>query len=71
LQPYLPSINKYLQDHALPLVALGPLVSGFRKGLENFQEDLAALPQWLRLPAPIALEILELAESLQLSVQFH
>jgi len=27
LQPYLPSINKYLQDDALPPVALGPLVS--------------------------------------------
>jgi hypothetical protein len=29
------------------------------------------LPQRLPLPASIALEILELAESLQLSVQFH
>ena len=27
LQPYLSSINKYLQDHALPPVALGPLVA--------------------------------------------
>jgi hypothetical protein len=71
LQPYLSSINKYLQDHALPPVALGPLVAGVRKGLANCQEDLAPLPQRLPLPAPVALEILELAESLQLSVQFH
>ena len=27
LQPYLSSINKYLQDYALPPVALGPLVA--------------------------------------------
>ena len=44
LQPYLSSINKCLQDHALPPVALGPLVSGDRKGLENCQEGLAPLP---------------------------
>jgi hypothetical protein len=32
LQPYMSSINKDLQDHALPPVALGPLVSRIRKG---------------------------------------
>ena len=42
-----------------------------RKGLENCQEDLAPLPQRLPLPAAVALEILELAESLQLIVEFH
>ena len=63
-------INKYLKDHALPPVALGPLVTGFCKGLANFQEDLTLLPQWMPMPAPVALEILELAKSLQLSVQF-
>jgi len=71
LQPYLSFINKFLQDHALPPVALGPLVPGVDKGLDNCQEDLDPLPQRLPLPAPVALEILELAESLQLSVQFH
>ncbi len=35
LQSYLSSINKYLQDHALPPVALGTLVSGVRKGLKT------------------------------------
>ena len=61
LQPYLSSINKYLQDHAQPLVALGLLVSGIHKELANCQENLAPLPQRLPLPAPVALEILELA----------
>ncbi len=71
LQPYLSSINKYLQDHALPPVTLGPLISGVRKGIDNFQEDLAPLPQRLPLPAPVALKIPEPAESLQFLVQFH
>jgi len=71
LQPCLSSINKFMQDHALPPVALAPLVSGVRKGLENCQENMDPLPQRLPLPALVALEILELAESLQLSVQFY
>ena len=71
LQPYLSAINKYLLDHALPPVALGPLVSGVRKGLANCQEDLAPQPQRLPLPAPVALKILELAERLLLTVEFH
>jgi len=70
LQPYLSSINKFLQGHALHPVAIGPLVLGVRIGLENCQEDLDPLPQRLPLPAPVALEILELTESLQLSVHF-
>ena len=71
MQPYLSSINKFLQDHALPPVAPGPLVSGVYKGLKNCQEDMDPLLQRMPLPAPVALEILELTESLQLSVQFH
>ena len=39
MQPYLSAINKFLQDHARPPVALGPLVSGVRKGLEKCQRD--------------------------------
>ena len=71
MQPYLSSINMYMQNHALPPVALRPLVSGVRKGLENCQQDMAPLPQRLPLPAPVALEVLELTKSLQLSVQFQ
>ena len=36
---YISAINKLLQDHARPLVALGPLVPGARKGIEICQRD--------------------------------
>ena len=62
LQPYLSAVNRLLQDHALPPVALGPLVAGVR--LENCQEDTRPLPKRLALPAPVALAILDLAERL-------
>ena len=39
MQPYLSVINKLLQDHARPPVALGPLVVRVRKGLEKGQRD--------------------------------
>jgi hypothetical protein len=64
LTPYLSAINRFLQDHALPPVALGSLVAGVRKGLTNCQEDTAPLPERLPLPAPVALAILELGERL-------
>ena len=64
LTPYLSAINRFLQDHARPPVALGPLVAGVRKGLMNCQNDTAPLPERLPLPAPVALAILELGESL-------
>jgi len=64
LQPYLSPIDKHLQNIALPPVALVPLFSGVYKGLANYQEDLAPLPQRLPLSAPVGFEILELAESL-------
>ena len=44
LQPYLSAINRLLLDHALPPVALGPLVTGARKGLSNCQEDSQPRP---------------------------
>ena len=47
------------------------MVSRVSKGLADCQEDLNSMSQRLPLPAPLALEILELTESLQLSVQFH
>jgi hypothetical protein len=64
LTPYLSAINSFLQDHALPPVALGPIVAGVRKGLMNCQTDTAPLLERLPLPAPIALAILELGEQL-------
>ena len=62
MQPYLSAINKFLQDHARPPVALGPLVSGVRKGLEKCQRDASLAPERLPLPAPVAMSILEGAE---------
>ncbi len=61
LQPYLSAINKLLLDHALPPFALGPLVTGVRKGLSKCQEDLQPRPQRLTLPDPVAFAILALA----------
>ena len=62
--PYLSPIIKFLQDHALPPVALGLLVAGVQKGLMNCQTDTAPLPERLPLPAPVALAILEMGERL-------
>jgi hypothetical protein len=64
LTPYLSTINRFLKDHALPPVALGPLVAGARKGLMNCQTNTAPLPERLPLPAPVTLAILELGEKL-------
>jgi len=70
LQPYLSAINRLLQDHARPPVAVGPLVTGVRRGLSNCQLDTAPVPQRLPLPAPVALAVLELAEKLLPMVQW-
>ena len=64
LQPYLSAINRFLRDHNRPPVALGPLVSDVRRGLENCQVDISPSTERLPLPAPVALSILELAEGL-------
>ena len=69
LQFYLSAINRYLQDHARPPIALGPLVSGVRKGIENNQEDTDPHPKRVPLPAPVAGAILELAEQLLRSIR--
>ena len=61
LQPYLSAINKFLLDHGNPPVALGPMVSGVRKGLANCQKDLDPTPERLSLPASVALAIMEKA----------
>ncbi len=68
MQPYLSAINKLLLDHALPPVALGPLVTGVRKGLSNCQERSQPRPQRVPLPAPVNLAILALAKRLLLIV---
>jgi hypothetical protein len=70
MQLYLSAIKKFLQDHARPPVALGPLVSVVRKGLEKCQRDDNPNPERLPLPAPVALSILEGAEHLLPLVQW-
>ncbi len=69
LQPYLSAINRYLQDHALLQVALGPLGEGVRKGLAKNQEDTAPLTERVPLPVQVACSILELAKRLLQSVR--
>ena len=64
LTPYLSAINTFLQDLALPPVALAPLVAGVRRWLMNCQADTAPVPEKMPLPAPIALAILELGKKL-------
>jgi hypothetical protein len=64
LHPYLSAINKFMQVHALPSVALGPLVAGVRKGLGICQTDTSPLSLRLPLMVPVAVAILELAEGL-------
>ncbi len=68
MQPYLSAINKFLQDHARPLVALGPVVLGVRKSLEKCQRDEDPTPERLPLPASVAMSILEGAEHMLSSV---
>lgn len=65
LQPYLSSINRFLQDHGKAPVALGPLVAGVRKGLRNAQQVLQPKDPRLAITAQAALAILETAEELQ------
>lgn len=64
LQPYLSAINRFLQDHAVAPVALGPVVSSVRKGLAKSQFDLVPSDIRVPLPAPVALAILERGEHL-------
>ncbi len=59
MQPFLSSIHKFLQDHARPPLALGPLVAGVRKALEKCQRDENFTPKRLPLPTPVALSIPE------------
>jgi hypothetical protein len=70
MQPYLSAINKFLLDHGMSPVALGPMVTGVRKLLANCQKDLAPTAERLPLPAPVALAILEKAEELIKGVQW-
>ena len=71
MQPYLSAINKFLQDHAHPPLALEPLVSCVRKGLEKSPRNASPIIERLPLPAPVALSIMEGAEHLLPLVQLR
>jgi hypothetical protein len=60
----------FLLDHALPPVAMGPLMTRVRKGLDNYQEDSTPHTQRFPLPAPVALAILVLAKRLLPTVHY-
>ena len=51
-------------------MALGPLVSSVRKGLEKRLEDGNTTPKRIPLPAPVALSILEGADHMLPSIQW-
>jgi len=71
MQPSLSAINKFLLDHRKPPVALGPMVTGVRKGLAKCQRDLVPMTECLLLPAPVALAILERAEEIIKGAQWE
>ena len=64
LQPYQSAINRFLQDHGVAPVALGPLVANVRAGLRNSQVTLQPSAPRVPLLAPVALAILDHAERL-------
>lgn len=64
LQPYLSAINRFLADHCLPAVALGPLVQRARKGLQLQQVDTRPQPVRVGLPPGAVLDCMAAAEQL-------
>ncbi len=68
LQPYLSAINRFLANHARAPMALAPLVTSGRTGLEKCQQDLAPSRERVPLPAPVVMAILQLAKRLLLVV---
>ena len=62
LQPYLSSINRFLQDHLRAPVALGPLVVSAKKGYAHLQTALTPATPRTFLPPTVAYKILVSAE---------
>ena len=62
LQPYLSSINRFLQDHLRAPVALGPLVVSAKKGYAHLQTALTPATPRTFLPPQVAYKILVSAE---------
>ena len=64
LHPYISAINRFLQDHGRPPVALGPLVADVRAGIKNSQVALQPPPARIPLPALVAADMLAYVEDL-------
>jgi hypothetical protein len=65
LQPYFSAVNKYFRDHQRQPIAVGELLADARRGLEMLQHRLVPADTRLSLPAPVALDILQPANTLR------
>ena len=68
LQPYFSAVNKFFRDHQRQPIAVGDLLADARRGLEMLQHRLIPATTRLPLPAPVALTILEAADTLHLTL---
>jgi hypothetical protein len=65
LQPYFSAVNKYFRDRQRQPIAVGELMADARRGLEMQQHRLVPADTRLPLPAPVALDILQAANTLR------
>jgi hypothetical protein len=70
LQPYFYAVNKFFRDHQRQPIAVGDLLADARCGLEILQHHLIPATTRLPLPAPVALNILQAADTLRLTLQW-
>jgi hypothetical protein len=65
LQPYFSAVNKYIRDHQRQPIVVGELLADARRGLETLQHRLVPADTRLPLPAPVALDIVQAANTLR------
>jgi hypothetical protein len=65
VQPYFSEVNKYFRDHQLQPITVGDLLADARRGLEIRQHRLVPAETRLPLSAPVALDILTVADTLR------
>jgi hypothetical protein len=58
-------VNKFFRDHQRPPIAVGELLADARRGLEMLQRRLVPADTRLPLPAPVAFDILLVANTLR------
>jgi hypothetical protein len=64
LQPYFSAVNKFFRDHRRQPIAVGELLADARRGLEMLQHRLQPTAARLPLPAQVAMDILQAADTL-------